>query len=108
MNCPNCKTEVDEHEANRCLDAWVAEAVFGAVLHDNGMWYTDAHGRELFSVESFSTDIAAAWEVVGLLLDNEFDLDYDNEYRCFFAGDNNFGLAPTAPLAICRAALKSA
>ncbi|KKK65183.1 hypothetical protein LCGC14_2976710, partial [marine sediment metagenome] len=27
MKCPHCQIEVDEHEANRCLDAWVAEVV---------------------------------------------------------------------------------
>lgn len=28
MNCPTCGLSVDEHPANRCLDAWVAEVVF--------------------------------------------------------------------------------
>lgn len=29
MNCPTCGLDIDEHPADRCLDAWVAEAVFG-------------------------------------------------------------------------------
>lgn len=28
MNCPTCGLDIDEHPANRCLDAWVAGAVF--------------------------------------------------------------------------------
>ena len=27
--CPNCQTELDNHPANRCMDAWVAEFVLG-------------------------------------------------------------------------------
>ena len=27
--CPNCKTELDKHPANRCMDAWVAEFILG-------------------------------------------------------------------------------
>lgn len=29
MNCPTCGLDIDEHPANRCLDAWVAEEVMG-------------------------------------------------------------------------------
>jgi len=29
MNCPYCKTPIDEHEASRCLDAWFLETVMG-------------------------------------------------------------------------------
>lgn len=29
MNCPTCGLNIDEHPANRCLDAWVAEEVMG-------------------------------------------------------------------------------
>lgn len=29
MNCPKCSCDIDEHPANRCLDAWVAEEVMG-------------------------------------------------------------------------------
>jgi len=25
MNCPFCKTDVDVHEAGRCMDAWIAK-----------------------------------------------------------------------------------
>lgn len=27
MNCPHCKTHIDEHQADRCLDAWIAQDV---------------------------------------------------------------------------------
>ena len=62
MNCPHCDTSVDEHSSGRCLDAWVAEAVMGnpvfVMNNPLGVFYGNVGGK-------FSTDIAAAWEVVG-------------------------------------------
>jgi hypothetical protein len=29
MNCPRCGVSVKDHPAGRCLDAWIAEVVFG-------------------------------------------------------------------------------
>ena len=78
-----------------------------------GPYCTDNHVR-------YSTDIAAAWEVVEKLRnDGRFlqldSLGFDGEqWRCFFAlteiEEEKFpwvGEADTAPLAICRAALKA-
>ena len=107
MNCPHCNTSVDEHEAGRCLDAWVAEAVMGweflrigytgehkgadaetprqvelekagwldeVGLTSVGSYYIDEPNHKWITLKgdwmhenvwSPSTDIAAAWEVVG-------------------------------------------
>ena len=113
MHCPHCKTEIDEHEAGRCLDAWVADGVMDLTVHPS------AFGSDWVTVRGvvpdYSTDIAAAWEVVGRRVWTFVDLDWDEEgWRSFFhfetdSGgiDEVFAIAPTAPLAICRAALKA-
>lgn len=119
--CPRCGLDVDEHLANRCMDAWVAEAVMGwekcciSTLPEkldythwktdtlDGMWYVQA------SLDwSPSTQIADAWLVVEklaplgqLLLDGTLSGDW----HCEVVGDTQ-AEAETAPLAICRAALR--
>ena len=98
-------------EAGRELDALVAEKVMGAkvVFVENVPYY--------------STDIAAAWEVVNHLLCHGWDekyffrLHYDNvdlwdasfykESSSDGGGPDVWGTADTAPLAICLAALKA-
>ena len=37
-NCPHCETPLDEHEANRCLDAWVATLAGWTFV---GLWDND-------------------------------------------------------------------
>ncbi len=84
MNCPHCETEIDEHEASRCLDAWV-----WAIFHPEiELWYGDPTGFEyegnmdwwrsdqkdaddeyFLICPRYSTDIAAAWEVQGRFAD---------------------------------------
>ena len=134
MNCPHCKTEIDEHEASRCLDAWVAEAVTGE--GKQGFLCPDcggAHfgtskgerichgppfacgwsGPSLDASPSYSTDIAAAWEVVGRLKENGIGLiiwtasDVVQAYRDKEDGDYLADEKAKVPLAICRAALKA-
>jgi hypothetical protein len=71
------------------------------------------HCRPVGFCTSYSTDIAAAWEVVEKMRadGNEPDVwvDGDGDWRCsVFVGEppKEFSwYAPTAPLAICRAAL---
>ena len=115
IKCPHCDTSVDEHEAGRCLDAWVAEAVMGCkpadrqASPDGIVSLTESDDRIIYLPDwSPSAKIAAAWEVVGRFF--RFDVGTDGMlYLC------EVGISPTrkfiasadtAPLAICRAALK--
>ena len=104
----------DDMPAGRELDALVAEKVMGQETTE----WTDGLGGTgvtfFAPVEPYSTDIAAAWEVaekliqtLGIAVEQPF---HDGIWRCTI-----FGLWPkkwvchgeTAPLAICRAALKA-
>lgn len=114
----------------REIDALVAEKVMGKCYyraehktfsgryiykdrHLNG-WqkeeYVNGRYKEWeFYGPHYSTDIAAAWQVVEKLNKDDFYMDYDiNEYRCQFKkGRQMFERAETAPLAICKAALRT-
>ena len=91
LSCPHCETEIDEHEASRCLDAWVAEEVMGLCGHyllmdvrgeDDGDYITwtckfceeefrglsFGKGWKNPHLHNYSTSIAAAWEVVERLV----------------------------------------
>ena len=60
--------------------------------------------------ESYSTDIAAAWSVVEKMHSKNFYLRYfyDGRYGCYFTEPpREVAYGETAPLAICRAALKA-
>jgi hypothetical protein len=110
--------------AGREMDALVAEIVMGWEYipdkQERKTWssthwvnWKDSKGKTQLLVLSYSTDIAAAWQVVEktMLLDN-YDLMKDGENYIFgHYGKNGidpwteFVRASTAPLAICRAAL---
>ena len=122
MNCPHCNTNIDEHEAFRCLDAWVAEAVMGLVqcqadFHgDAPNCYAPKDSSKCGSfLEDYSTDISAAWEVVEKVnQDNAMTLRWYNPdgrtsiYSVAFGFGKKAGAeADTAPLAICRASIKA-
>ena len=139
---------IDEMPAGRELDALIAEKVFGQSVK----WFTydgiddelqsepweqdwdgtNANPRECDksdngafpNCESYSTDIAAAWQVVEKFRTGinghaaacmEFELTDEirmPDYYCRFYGIDfkpreYFAFADTAPLAICRAALKA-
>ena len=127
MNCPHCNTRIDEHEANRCLDAWVAEAVMGWKIRNNpdipsiveywdGTLLTGLKYEYWREPPYFSDDIAAAWEVVGRLYGRNggyfmlerFDSELGGDWRTVLGVEDIDGVAPSAPLAICRAAIKAA
>jgi hypothetical protein len=66
------------------------------------------------SVPKYSTDIAAAWEVVEKLRDQFEGVVVDGiklpgapAWQCIVMNESEKGEAQTAPLAICRAALKA-
>ena len=118
------REEIGKLEAGRELDALVAEKVMGWRLLDPpqadqpsywATWVMLPH-REAAKDWSPSTNIAAAWEVVERLRANgyswmQFTLIADQWDLEMGQGGHDIGcdtLAPTAPLAICRAALKAA
>lgn len=106
----------------RELDALIAEKVMGrpteryagAVVFSvdpnsiQGVYPLD------YIVPHYSTDIAAAWEVVEKVYDWNFRLErfegLSKDYygaQFFLNGEWHYGEADTAPLAICLAALKA-
>ena len=125
MNCPHWDTSVDEHEAGRCLDAWVAEDIMGKKISDSfpgvvGM----IEDRRVAGVgvgkwiRPYSTDIAAAWEVVergGIWEIKYVNIDalelkpgtWQTLVKFLTKDSATKAYGETVPLAICRAALKS-
>ena len=127
--CPRCNTPIDEHEAGRCLDAWVAEAVMDAAGHwiDPIVRASEPHDTlieddfvaMMYAVylSHYSTDIRAAWGVVERVRQPErrFYIASDRA-GCFLAVFDESGIgwivhgdaeADAVPLAICRAAIKA-
>ena len=155
--------EIDAMPAGREMDALVAERVMGLVIHKAGdldlgweqkggptppEWHMRGIEKDVLMVERvpppgyyryigiphYSTDIAAAWELVEqlrklgwfILFGNNghnrgdpanpiwWANFYQQDMKKFWAGDRNkYGESSherggTAPLAICRAALKAA
>jgi hypothetical protein len=113
--------------AGRDLDALVAEKVMGLrIVADEyatpGYLQIAEEGKPWYELPHYSTDIAAAWEVVGKLRETCWasvdgigrpDPVWRAEFRAM--SDPVTGMeahapvsqiAPTAPLAICLAALK--
>lgn len=118
MSSPESK--IDLTKPSRELDALVAEKVMGEQVR--GTWIIDGVRPDGIPnrqcpVEHYSSDIAAAWEVVEKL-DGEWKLQ-GHEGLGWEAGfDSSTGgmdavivsveaMADTAPLAICVAALKA-
>jgi hypothetical protein len=131
--------EIDVMEAGRAMDALVAETIFmkkpckytvTGIISTLTIWqcehqsaencYPDDKGACL---ESYSTEIAAAWKIAELMKDRKnvsdsfgfswpCELSYLDDrqvWACVFHGQKSTveGLGETAPLAICRAALKA-
>ena len=116
MKCPHCNVHIDEHPALPCLDKWVAETM----------------GWPTFSHRYYSCYISAAWEVVMHFKDRQYPIELTGEdahawsrWDCkiwhplddpdftdeIAAGwDESMNLnerLASAPLAICRAAIKA-
>ena len=117
-------SEIDALPAGRELDAMVATFVMGCkVIVDGGKPYCDCDDRGHFTRDAndvyadlpcYSTDIAAAWQVVeklkGAAVEWFFHIDIPkpsvtDEWRAIFTPATRYSWAKTAPLAICRAAL---
>lgn len=105
----------------RELDALVAEKVMGLDVNRTGpetMWFARPMGGNWDDLKDYSTDIAAAWEVVEAVKARKidqgwFDLGFANgSWGATFRTGAYYEpiehvRAPTAPHAICLAALKA-
>ena len=104
---------------NRELDALVAERVMGCRVAWNAAPYCDcsvdrphdiATDDDTFELPLYSTDIAAAWEVVEKIIargNNVWVGFYGNTWHMHFTEDALSQYpADTAPKAICLAALQ--
>jgi hypothetical protein len=139
---PMTPEQIDALPAGRELDALVHEYIFDTCRcpHDSS-WLTDStkgssvfidddgktwrcvtHKKRIFQaseVKPYSTDIAAAWEVVEKVRGERWEMRWvgkktidvqglaEDEYGLAFRGNLTASWAGTAPLAICRAALKA-
>ena len=124
LHCPECEVHIDEHPKGKCLDAWVAEKVMGWERHSN-MWMRRVDKGPLRLVPSAyisewepSTPTAATWEVVEKMqticridVENYKTGGYskDNIVVCVYSVDfpKIRIVASSAPLAICRSAIKA-
>ena len=89
--------DIDNLEAGPELDALVHEMLYPG----------DSFGLPDLAFKHYSTDIAAAWDaIVEMGRPVGFGVN-SNGWRCWVGYEEIYGDAPTAPLAICRAALKA-
>lgn len=107
-------------EAGREMDALVAEKVMGwEKVHNNPVVWGDSwygiDGDALMRLPHYSTDIAAAWQVVEkVIAGDEYEIGFENGQHYAKLGSAKGGYAwagqatgTTAPHAICLAALKA-
>lgn len=112
------RMNIDELKPGRELDALIAERVMGLerVTTPGGFtvgWRPKGINLGAAPLDSYSTDIAAAWQVVEKLKWAEPELQWNDEEQCwylFLAKCSPEQIAPSsasAPHAICLAALKA-
>ena len=121
--------EIDNLEAGRALDALVAERVMGFIWRVSKVsgrrclispdycpaWFVDvANGSEPLAdqwdtrLPNYSTDIAAAWQVVEKLRSFSLSRHLDGSWHCWHWNKGHLNAnAATPALAICLAALKA-
>lgn len=101
-----------ELEAGREMDELIAVRVMGLVTASPAPYWTYSRNGIQEPIPAYSTDIAAAWEVVekmtpgpGFYVTRAGGHGF---WKAIFEDDDNEGKAYslTAPLAICRAALR--
>lgn len=107
------ETEIDKLQAGQELDELILKYVFKDSIGDDGRGSRMA----FFDQHRYSADIAAAWQVVEKLrAKGLYIASFGNGsglYGCTFARASHdwkpewTGEGATAPLAICRAALKA-
>ena len=109
-------SNIDTMPAGREMDALVAEKVMGwADINSNAALVGGLcdDKRNWKPLPFYSTDIAAAWEVVEKIKGNYGNCRFITEWvpkaKQWSCGGDGYdcGWGKTAPLAICRAALKA-
>lgn len=113
--CPHCGTAMGEHEATRCLDAWVAEMVYRAIVteKDNVRGFRASFpitfGSQTHYVPRYSSDISAAWEAARHVRDTmealvsvELRPDSENVVWIYTAKGEYGGIDNNEALAICQ------
>ena len=113
---------IDTMKAGLEMDALVAEKVMGLKLREDccGEYEYEIVPNEPSSITcwarlpEYSTEIEAAWDIMDHLIDLHPAIMWENcEWECCLDdhnkghGEQFWGYADTAPLAICRAALKA-
>jgi hypothetical protein len=100
-------------QAGRELDALVAEKVFSFTLASHSaeedLWVHEPNDILSWPLPTYSTDIAAAWEVVEKFGEgSNFTLieAFPGQWACTIGTVKQGKMYPTVPLAICHAALK--
>lgn len=124
------EANLDKLEAGRDMDALVAHKIMGYYVDrwspdfseidywyrtEPQPWYSGSHNEQTKIVPHYSTDIAAAWQVVERLWSKHLYYFYLSYYESInwvrivgtAPAEVWHGNAETAPLAICRAALKA-
>jgi hypothetical protein len=113
------KMLVNEAPAGPAMDAAVAEVLGWENLHweevDRGPnhyapegWWGDGPNGECYLDRSYSTDIAAAWELAEKYRHGGFGVGWSESWGMpYCMMDDAYEYAETAPLAICRAFLKA-
>lgn len=120
--------ELDSLVHRRVMELPVVPDAWGLPMQPGDHWTSDPHGTYTGTptttgspIPAYSTDIAAAWEVVEKLRERRIFLSVDAHWDRFdvdaaigpslvVAADfweRAFATADTAPLAICRAALRA-
>lgn len=101
---------IDAIPAGPEIDRLVAERVMRWIPSEDPRWWADSHPRDCIALRSWSpsTNIAHAWQVMEVLIDQgrapdlHVRRDVDPWRRLWLAGSAR---ADTAPLVICRAGL---
>lgn len=113
MNCSHCDKPIDDHEASHQTDACVATVVFGATGWEKPFIHTVI--MRMFPLP-YSADMTEAWKIVdklskeGKIKTWSFCRQFGTDGGWLLLHNKwipNDVFAPTAQLAICRAALKA-
>ena len=123
IECPYCKTSLEDHIACQCMDAWLAKSLGCNVLRETDTYHCVCsnrnHGTDsLFELYNYSTDISAAMGVLPEILkkyDVEITLYQDGTHTIDieFQDYDNYGLVVSCkgkglnklPLTIAKAVI---
>ncbi len=128
IECPFCKTELSQHKAGRCMDAWVAKLLGLSVKHveanDGFYYYKRIYGGCWHWIPHYSTDhndcfkyvvaeMHSHWDKVAIYGSNDYDHKWWHVSNCLHDYDrpekhqySAMGQDEGLPLVICRAFIK--